>query len=129
MKLELSPRLRLAITTPSYACSRFLSPSTTETFTITVSPGANSGILRPSRLISSWCNVWIRSIFDFPFGFRPSGLSRRAPVGDARGLLLLLRRLLLAPVFLEQLPVVTRELRLVDQVGPAVPRAPQRLLP
>ena len=36
------PRLRRAITTPSNACSRFLSPSTTLTRTITVSPGAGA---------------------------------------------------------------------------------------
>src|SRR5712691_7822301 len=53
MNEEFRPRLRLAITMPSNACTRFLSPSTTLTFTTTVSPGEKSGTLRLSRLISS----------------------------------------------------------------------------
>lgn len=40
---ECRPRLRIAITTPSNACRRFLEPSTTHTFTSTVSPGRKEG--------------------------------------------------------------------------------------
>src|SRR5690348_12269098 len=62
MNEELRPRLRLAITMPSKACTRRRSPSTTFTFTSTVSPGENSGTFLPSRLISSCSSVLIRSI-------------------------------------------------------------------
>src|SRR5258706_1636759 len=62
MKEELRPRLRLAITTPSNACTRFLSPSTTFTLTSTVSPDSKSGMVLPSRLISSCSIVLMRSI-------------------------------------------------------------------
>jgi hypothetical protein len=53
MNDELRPRLRLAITMPSKACTRLRSPSTTFTLTITVSPGEKSGMVRARRLISS----------------------------------------------------------------------------
>src|SRR5437868_7457675 len=62
MKDELRPRFRFAITMPSNACTRFLSPSTTFTLTSTVSPGEKSGMVLPSRLISSCSIVRIRSI-------------------------------------------------------------------
>src|SRR6185503_13872201 len=62
MNEELSPRLRLAITMPSNACRRFLSPSTTLTLTTTVSPGENSGTSFLRRLISSCSSVLMRSI-------------------------------------------------------------------
>src|SRR6476620_3809274 len=62
MKEELRPRLRLAITVPSNACTRFLSPSTTFTLTSTLSPGSKSGMVLPRRLISSCSMVLIRSI-------------------------------------------------------------------
>src|SRR5687767_7398746 len=62
MKEEFRPRLRLAITMPSKACERLRSPSTTLTFTITVSPGEKSGTSFLRRLISSCSSVLIRSI-------------------------------------------------------------------
>src|SRR5450830_672478 len=63
MKFEFRPRLRREITTPSYAWARLRVPSTTLTLTMTVSPGAKSGILLARRVISSCSNCWIRSIF------------------------------------------------------------------
>src|SRR3546814_8505914 len=55
IKDEFRPRLRLPITTPSYACTRLRVPSTTFTLTITVSPGPNTGLASPPvrRAISS----------------------------------------------------------------------------
>src|ERR1700694_1714510 len=111
---------------------------------MTVSPGANSGILRSSWAISSCSSFWIRFIFVFlsvsgrlafraepnEFGcarfFKGTGHIRHRPVHCPRSLLLL-RRLPLAAVFVQQLPVFPRELLLLDQVGPPVPGAPQRL--
>ncbi len=60
MKFEFKPRLRFAITTPSNACTRLRSPSTTLTLTTTVSPAANSGISLPKRAISSCSNCSIK---------------------------------------------------------------------
>src|SRR6516164_639028 len=55
VKEEFRPRLLLAMTTPSYACTRSRSPSTTFTCTTTVSPGLNSGTARVMRCFSiSW---------------------------------------------------------------------------
>src|SRR3546814_11722525 len=47
IKDEFRPRLRLPITTPSYAYTRLRVPSTTFTLTITVSPGPNTGLDSP----------------------------------------------------------------------------------
>ena len=49
---ELRPRLLFAMTTPSYACTRSRSPSTTFTCTTTVSPGLKLGISRVIRAFS-----------------------------------------------------------------------------
>ena len=42
------------------ACTRLRVPSTTLTLTMTVSPGANSGITLARRAISSASRVWIK---------------------------------------------------------------------
>src|SRR6266705_334321 len=96
------PRLRLAFTAPSYACTRLRSPSTTLTFTITVSPAENSGSLRPMRLISSSSSFWIRFIA------------------------LLLVQFLLE--FIEQLAFDLAHPAPLQQLRPSQPSAPQRLL-
>jgi len=57
IKFEFRPRLRREITTPSYAWARLRVPSTTLTLTMTVSPGAKSGIVLPIRAISSCSSV------------------------------------------------------------------------
>src|SRR5687767_13187187 len=102
MKEEFSPRLRLAMTMPSKACTRFLSPSTTLTLTTTVSPGEKSGTLRARRLISSCSMVRIRS------------MCFSAPV--------FLLELLQQPSF------VFAQAARADQIGPPQPGPAQRLL-
>src|SRR6267142_6790355 len=81
---------------------RLRSPSPTLTLTITVSPGENSGNLRPMRLISSCsiCSITFIALF-------------------------LLRFL---PEFLEQFPLGFVHSAPLQQLGPSQPRAPQRLL-
>src|SRR3990170_692788 len=101
MNEELRPRLRLAITMPSNACTRFRSPSTTFTLTITVSPGEKSGTSFFRRLISSCSRVPIRSMVLAP--------------------LFLLE-------FLQQLSFLCVQGPYLEQVGPAQPGPPQRLL-
>src|SRR5690242_4361600 len=101
MNEELRPRLRLAITMPSKACTRLRSPSTTLTLTMTVSPGPNSGTFFFSRLISSCSIVWIRFM-------------STAPV-----FLLELR---------QQLPLFVIQLLCFQQIRPSQPGPPQRLL-
>src|ERR1700686_5113486 len=60
--------------TPSYACTRERSPSTTLTLTITVSPGPNFGISLPADNFSncSFSSCWMRFMVDSPSAARPS---------------------------------------------------------
>src|SRR5580765_4403320 len=105
MNAELRPRLRLAITMPSKACTRFLSPSTTFTLTMTVSPGEKSGISRFSRLISSCSIVWmmfIASLRSFSLCFLPE--------------------------FVQQLLFLFAQLPRFEQVRPSEPGPAERLL-
>src|SRR5918992_3483672 len=101
MKEELRPRLRFAITMPSNACRRFLSPSTTLTFTTTVSPGEKAGSSFLRRLISSCSSVRIRSM-------------ALAPVFPLE--------------FLQQLRFLCAQGPRCEQVGPSEPGPAQRLL-
>src|SRR5262245_64141857 len=101
MNEELRPRFLLAMTMPSNACRRFLSPSTTLTLTITVSPGAKSGISRFRRLISSCSSVLIRFIAS-PLVFLPE--------------------------FVQQLLFFLAQLPRLQQVRPSQPGPAQRLL-
>src|SRR5919108_6575767 len=107
MNEELRPRFRFAITMPSNACTRFLSPSTTFTLTSTVSPGAKSGMFFPRRLISSCSIVLIRSM--------------STPASSAS-----------IPIFVlelrQQLLLFCAHSACLQQVRPAQPRPPQRLL-
>src|SRR4051794_7237337 len=114
MKEELRPRLRLAITMPSKACTRFLSPSTTLTFTMTVSPGAKSGISRFSRLISSCSIVWIRFMV----------VLRSALVFTDGSLL----SFVLLPEFFQQVLFFLAQLLRRQQVRPSEPGPAERLL-
>src|SRR5687768_7806347 len=101
MNEELRPRLRLAMTMPSNACTRFLSPSTTLTLTITVSPGEKSGTSFLRRLISSSSRVPIRSM-------------ALAPVFSLE--------------FVQQLSFLCVQRPRLQQVGPAQPGPTQCLL-
>src|SRR5688572_22858238 len=101
MNEELRPRLRLAITMPSNACRRFRSPSTTFTFTTTVSPGEKSGTSFLRRLISSCSSVLMRSIALAP---------------------------LFSLEFLQQLALFRGQGPHFQQLRPAQPRPAQRLL-
>src|SRR5262245_60268772 len=98
-----APPPRFLITTPSNACRRSFSPSTTFTDTRTVSPGSNPP---RSRLSSAASTIWMASI----------GLSsldeigRSPPVAEPVGPLLFLRR----------------EVRGEQEIRPALPRAPDR---
>src|SRR5579875_1905785 len=61
------------MTTPSYACTRSRSPSTTFTCTTTVSPGLKSGTSRVMRLFSiSWTILLMALTFDYG----PAGCTR-----------------------------------------------------
>src|SRR5450759_3895120 len=115
MKEELRPRLRLAMTTPSYACTRLRSPSTTLTFTITVSPGANTGTVLPRRVISSCSSLSIRFMSRLLVS---SGLlPLRQPL-----------RVLFPLEFLKQLRFFRAQGALCQQIRPSQPGPAQRLL-
>src|SRR5512139_371260 len=81
MKEEFRPLLRLATTTPSKACTRLRSPSTTFTLTITVSPGAKFGTSLPRRAISSFSSIAIRFIL-FPLVVRKLVPAGTLPVAE-----------------------------------------------
>src|ERR1700730_5594545 len=101
---ELSPRLLRAITTPSYACTRSRSPSTTLTCTTTVSPGLKSGIWRVMRCFSI---SWIILLISVTSMFGP---------GRACG-----------QELIQCAPRLGRELRVRQHVGPALRGAGPRL--
>src|SRR5690348_6419618 len=70
VKAECRPRLRRAITTPSNACTRSRLPSVTLTLTITVSPAANGGSLRPICAVSNCSMILFMGLtLVFPFEF------------------------------------------------------------
>src|SRR5580704_7727458 len=102
---ELSPRLLRAITTPSYACTRSRSPSTTLTCTTTVSPGLNSGTLRVMRRLSRSWIILFMSLTSILFRGRSGG---RQLIQYAR--------------------LLGRELPRRNQVGPAALRPLDRAL-
>src|SRR5258705_4562458 len=108
MNAELSPRLRLAITRPSYAWIRLRSPSTTLTLTTTVSPVLNSGMDFPRRVISSFSSVCIRSIVMLRLSTiaNQTTSSDPAKLGDTRQFLL---------EFLEQRALVIGQYALIQQ--------------
>src|SRR4029453_3835439 len=131
---ELRPRLRLAITTPSYACTRLRSPSTTFTLTTTVSPLEKSGIALPNRFISSFSGWLIKSMAMLlrsvhraretacSYGIARSGREkrerRRYPVSW----------LILPLKFFQQRALVRRESAPFQQIRPALPCPAQCLL-
>jgi hypothetical protein len=69
VKFSLMPSPERAITTPSYACRRWVVPSMTLTMTLTVSPAPNSGTPRFAvmALICSFSSSAMMFIVDFPF--------------------------------------------------------------
>src|SRR3982074_65653 len=104
VKEELRPRLLLAITTPSYACTRSRSPSTTLTCTTTVSPGLKSGTWRVMRCLSiSWIIL-------------PISVTSMFAASRACG-----------QELIQCAPRLGRELRVREHVGPALHGAGHRL--
>src|SRR5712691_9629431 len=101
-----SPRRRM--TTPSNACVRSFSPSTTLTCTRTVSPGANA----------------LRS-----FLICPASTNRIASMTVVPSLAAPLLRLLTAFESFQQLAIIRRQLGVRQQIGARPPRQPQRLAP
>src|SRR5207342_1658349 len=124
---ELRPRLRLAMTTPSYACTRLRSPSTTLTLTMTVSPGENAGIVLLRRAISSRSRVSMMFMLRFlsllSLDQRFARRGREPALFDVSGA---------AAIFVahlrQQLPLFLRQRPAVQQVGPPLPCPAQRLL-
>src|SRR2546430_15621855 len=134
-KDEFSPRLRFPITTPSYACTRLRSPSTTLTLTTIVSPGANSGIVLPKRAISSCSScemMFILRCSMIKVNWPLACAQRRSPP-DAHAfhkllLLVLVPRYLLALELLEQLGFLLAHTARRQQFRPPQPGSSQRLL-
>src|SRR6266511_4876367 len=120
---ELRPRLRLAITTPSYACTRLRSPSTTFTLTMTVSPGANAGIVLPRRAISSCSSFAMMSTSFLRFADQRSAHRH----SSARSLRLPVTHCLL-PEFGQQRRLFLRERPLREQIRPPLRRPAERHL-
>src|SRR4030081_1181803 len=111
---ELSPRWLRAITTPSYACTRSRSPSTTLTCTTTVSPGLKSGTWRVMRCLSiSWIILLISvtSMFAASRACGPCGSLTRGTGSK----------------LIQCAPRLGRELRVRQHVGPALHGAGHRL--
>src|SRR5262245_41446390 len=110
----LSPRLRSAMTTPSYACTRSRSPSRTLTCTTTVSPGPRSGTLRFMERDSSSCMILFMVRFPMSVPVPIPSSARRLDAGRPA-------------IFLEQRALVLRQAAAREQVGTLLPGPSQRL--